>query len=175
MSTKAKKFKVFMFAPENGLLKSLLSQYNNVREARYITPKVCEPYMRVRVRKCSNSVVGIAKQLACSVSPIVEYAVGEDQGGKQVGTIRISDIDRFNSVVGLVQEFCRDVWESEKVFFTCRVSKVVARTENANSWVEIFAVERREVPRVVWQDVVKQLASAIGGEAQFYSASVTEY
>ena len=171
-----KKYKIFLFAPESPVLKSLLAQHNNVRKAFYITPRVCEPYMRVRVRQFSNSVVGIAKQFAADAGPIVEYSVGEDQGGKMVGTIRIPQIEKFDDVVEVVKSFCVKTWEEgQELFFTCRVSKIVARTEKQHSWVEIFAVERREVPRLVWQNAVSRLAEAIGGEPQFYSASVTEY
>ena len=170
----ARKFKVFLFAPENEELKSLLSQHNNVRQAYYITPRVCEPYMRVRVRQYSNSVAGIAKAFAMTASPIVEYSVGENQGGKMVGTIRIPQIENFDEVVEIAKEFCKNS-DNQEMFFTCRVSKIVARDEHKKSWVEVFAVERRSVSREVWQEAVRKLAGKIGGEAQFYSASVTEY
>ena len=172
----AKKFKIFLFAPESSVLKSLLAQHNNVRKAFYVTPRACEPYMRVRVRQFSNSVVGIAKQFAAEAGPIVEYSVGEEQGGKMVGTIRIPHVEKFDEVVGIAKKFCEKTWsEGQELFFTCRVSQIVARTEKQHSWVEVFAVERREVPRVVWQAAVTRLATEIGGEAQFYSASITEY
>ena len=175
MSNAKKKYKVFLFAPENEQLKALLAQHNNVRKAYYITPKICEPYMRVRVRQFSNGVVGIAKQFAASAGPIVEYSVGEDQGGKMVGTVRIPQVERFEEVVEIAKKFCEKKWGDDQFFFTCRVSRVSARTPKAHPWVEIFAVERREVTREVWQSAVRQLAEAIGGEAEFYSASVTEY
>lgn len=176
MKTARSKFKVFLFAPENEQLKSLLSQHNNVRRAFYVTPRVCEPYMRVRVRQFSNSVIGIAKQFAATAGPIVEYSVGEDQGGKMVGTVRIPEVERFDEVVKTAKEFCeKTLADGKGFFFTCRVSEIIARTERQHSWVEIFAVERREVSREVWQDAVRALAEAIGGEAEFYSASVIEY
>ena len=168
------KFKIFLFAPKSELLGNLLAQHNNVRESFYITPRVCEPYMRVRVRQYSNSVADIAKALAEQCRPIVEYRVGENQGGKMVGTIRIPQIEDYDKVVEIAQKFCKDS-DNQDMFFTCRVSKIVARDERKKSWVEVFAVERRAVPREVWQNAVRQLAELIGGEAEFYSASVTEY
>ena len=168
------KFKIFLFAPKSDLLANLLAQHNNVRESFYITPRVCEPYMRVRVRQFSNSVAGIAKALAEQCRPIVEYTVGEDQGGKMVGTIRIPQVEKFDEVVEIAKKFCRNS-DNQEMFFTCRVSKIIARDEKKKSWVEVFAVERRAVPREVWQGAVRQLAAEIGGEAEFYSASITEY
>ena len=168
------KFKIFLFAPKSDLLAGLLVQHNNVRESFYITPRVCEPYMRVRVRQYSNSVVDIAKALAEQCRPIVEYKVGENQGGKMVGTIRIPQVADYEKVVEVAKNFCKNS-DNQEMFFTCRVSKIIARDEKKKSWVEVFAVERRCVPREVWQDAVRQLAKEIGGEAEFYSASVTEY
>lgn len=183
----AKKFKVFLFAPKNEQLEKLLEQHNNVREARYITPYESVPYMRVRVRKFSNGVVGIARQFAASAGPIVEYTVGHDiESDKQVATIRIPEPERFDEVVALAEKFCKKVWKKSfaehkadaskpELFFTCRVSKVTARTEKANSWVEVFAVEKHAVPREVWQAAVISLAQDIGGEAIFYNAIINEY
>lgn len=130
--------------------------------------------MRVRVRQYSNSVADIAKALAEQCRPIVEYKVGENQGGKMVGTIRIPQVEDYEKVVEIAKDFCKNS-DNQEMFFTCRVSKIVARDEKKQSWVEVFAVERRAVPREVWQDAVRQLAEKIGGEAEFYSASVTEY
>ena len=168
------KFKIFLFAPKSDLLASLLSQHNNVRESFYITPRVCEPYMRVRVRQFSNSVADIAKALAEQCRPIVEYKVGEGQGGKMVGTIRVPQVEDFGKIVEIAKEFCQNS-DNQEMFFTCRVSKIMARDEKKKSWVEVFAVERRAVAREVWQAAVTKLAQEIGGEAEFYSASITEY
>lgn len=168
------KFKIFLFAPKSDLLANLLAQHNNVRESFYITPRVCEPYMRVRVRQYSNSVADIAKALAEQCRPIVEYKVGENQGGKMVGTIRVPQVEDFGKIVEIAKEFCKNS-DNQDMFFTCRVSKIIARDEKKKSWVEVFAVERRAVSREVWQDAVTKLAHAIGGEAEFYSASITEY
>ena len=180
----AKKIKVFLFAPETEVLKKLLAQHNNVRECKYITPHECVPYMRVRVRKYSNSVVGIAQQFAASAGPIVEYSLGVEHGDKLVGTIRIAEIDRYDEVVAVAQKFCKKVLQEShalrktgqpEMFFTCRVSKIVAQKPGAHSWVEVFAVERHAVPCEYWKEAVTSLAQLIGGEAVFFNAEINEY
>lgn len=180
-----KKFKVFLFAPYNKDLAKMLEIHNNLREACYITPYETVPYMRVRVRKCSTTVVEIAQRFAASAGPIMQYVVGDVESDKQVATIRIPTIERYDEVVKIASEFAskihKETTEAHKldkklapVFFTCRVSKVIARTKNDHSWVEVFMVERRAVPREQWQAAVEHLAEEIGGEAEFYNAKITE-
>lgn len=180
-----KKFKVFLFAPYNEDLATLLKHHNNLREARYITPYENVPYMRVRVRKCSTTVVEIAQRFAASAGPIIEYKVGDVVSDKQVATIRIPQIERFDEVVQIAADLCAKVWKDSiaahkrdksraEIFLTCRVSKIVARTEKDHSWVEVFMVERHIVPREQWLAAVHELADAIGGKAEVYNAQIID-
>lgn len=179
-----KKVKIFLFAPEDATLRTLLGHYNNVRSAKYITPKDSTDYIRVRVRKRSDSVSDIAKQFAFRVCPIIEYKLGVGQGSKLVGTVRIEGAGKFEDIVKKVENLCREVWNethkahvadknSPEIFLTCRVSNIVARDETP--WVEVFTVQKHAVPVDVWKQAVIRLAEAVGGEAFFHEASVKEF
>ena len=179
-----KSVKVFLFAPVDAQLKSLLSGYVNVRKAVYITAKDVVPYMRVRVRKRSNTVVGIARRFALSAGPIFEYRVGKGQGNKKVATIRVEKVGCFDEIVKIASQVCKEVTEEAhkahvadatkpEVHLTCRVSDIVARDETP--WVEIFAVQKHQPPVEVWMAAVNKLAEAVGATAQFHDAKIEEF
>ena len=178
-----KKVKVFLFAPAHPQLSGLLAHYNNVRVAKYVTPNTEDDYIRVRVRKHSNSVSDIAKQFANIAAPVMEYTVGEGQGDKVVATIRIP-AGNFDEIVEIAKRVCEDVWNTScdehkadekcpKIFLTCRVSDITARDETP--WVEIFAVQRRVVLVDAWKEAVEKLAEAVGHEVVFHDAAIVEY
>ena len=179
-----KSVKVFLFAPENAQLRNLLSSYVNVRRAVYVTAKDVVPYMRVRVRKKSNTVVGIARQFAQSFGPIVKYGVGTGQGRKKVATIRVEKEGCFDEIVKIASQVCKEVTEEAhkahvadatkpEVHLTCRVSDIVARDETP--WVEIFAVQKHQPPVEVWMAAVEKLSTAVGAKAQFHDAKIEEF
>jgi len=178
-----KKVKVFLFAPAHPQLMGLLAHYNNVRVAKYVTPNTEDDYIRVRVRKHSNSVSDIAKQFTAVATPIMEYSVGEGQGNKVVATIRIPD-GNFTEIVKIAKRVCEEVWKTSheehknnakcpEIFLTCRVSDIMARDETP--WIEIFAVQRRAVLVDVWKKAVEKLAEAVGHDAVFHDAAIVEY
>lgn len=177
------KVKVFLFAPAEPKLTKLLAHYNNVRVAKYVTANTVDDFIRVRVRKRSNSVSDIAKQFANVVAPIMEYKVGEGQGDKVVATIRIPAGD-FDKTVEIAKSVCEDVWrtsqeehkadaECPEIFFTCRVSNILARDETP--WIEIFAVQKHAGFLDAWKKAVEKLAEAVGHEAVFHDAGIVEY
>lgn len=171
---KAKK-KVFLFAPANETLRALWANFeNNVRVAKYIRPNETQDFMRVRVRKNSNSVADITRQFA-HMGPIIEYTVGEGAGTKLVGTVRVPGAGRFDEVVSVAERICKEVYEEDRnLFLTCRVSDIVARDETP--WTEVFAVEKHQgVYREEWKAALQRLAEAVGAEACFYHAHIEEY
>jgi len=187
---KEKKVKVFIFAPdtEGSVMRKVLSPYNNVRDSMYITPYQHSPYLRVRVRNNSDSVIGVCRQFAAICAPIVEYQLGEGIGSKLVGTIRVErkdkNVDDFQKVIKIAEKICCKVWRETQeehrhdssrpeVFLTCRVSDILARDETP--WVEIFSVQKNVGAVNRWKAAVEEMAEALGAKAVFWEANITEY
>jgi len=180
-----KKVKVFLFAPVEPKLRTLLAVHNNVRDAKYVTPNETTDYIRVRVRKRSDSVIGIAKQFANVAAPIIEYKVGDGvKGDRIVATIRVPGAGRFAEVVAAAEKVCKEVWGAShkahvqnsscpEIFLTCRVSDIKARDETP--WVEVFAVQKHAVPVELWKEQVVKLAKEVGCEPLFHNAKIVEF